>query len=269
MKQGVLHSIQTLGAVDGPGLRTVVVLQGCPLQCSFCHSIDTTLADRGEHIDTDELVSRIMRNKPYWQRYIRRNETRVIPEPELHGGVTITGGDPLAQPVFLEDLLSELKKLDVHTVVETSLYTSEHVLEMLIDKVDLWMISIKHMDEGKHLEISGKPNKSIHTNLRWLDEKLTEMGRKESIRIRYVVVPGLTDGEEDIKALGRFVSRIRNLESIELLPYVTLGRYKWIELFGSYKLDSTEPATQEDIDRVAMVLREFKLPIMKHNKISV
>lgn len=265
MNYGLLHSIQSLGAVDGPGLRSVVILQGCPLRCKFCHSIDTTLSDRGEKISSVDLFHRVMRNKPYWQKYPRRSEKKYGNDPEIVGGVTITGGDPLSQPAFLLELLVMLNEARVHTVVETSLFTSPQVIDMLIDHVDLWMVSLKYMDDQKHVEITGRSNRAILENLKYLDQKLNEKGKKESLRIRYVVVPGLTDDIPNANEMARYLSNFRSLESIELLPYVTMGKYKWLQLYGNYELEGIPEASEEHLKSVAEPLRSANLPIFNHN----
>ncbi len=262
MVKGSLHSIQTLGAVDGPGLRTVVILQGCPMRCKFCHSVDTTLTDRGQEITVDDLVHRVLKNRAYWKKYIPHKMKEDIDDPRIIGGVTITGGDPVAQPLFTTEILKEFKKEKVHVVLETSLFTTTNVIDMFLDHVDLWMISIKHMDEQVHEELTGRPSKQIFENLRYLDDALVARGKKRSIRIRYVVIPGMTDDERSITSLKNFVSRIKSLEYLELLPYVTLGRFKWIELFGSYPLEGVPDASEIDMQKVYEMFEDSNLPIL-------
>lgn len=263
MIKGNLHSIQTLGAVDGPGLRTVVILQGCPLKCKFCHSVDTTLMDRGEEIEAEELVQQVIRNRPYWRKYLPHKADREVLDPRVIGGVTITGGDPVAQPAFAAELLKRFKEEHVHTVLETSLFTSRSVIDMFIDNVDLWMISLKHMDAGVHEDLVGRPMNTIHENLSYLDGRLAEMNKKKSIRIRYVVIPEITNSPTAVQMLGTFVRKIESLECIELLPYVTMGRYKWIELFGAYPLEGVPEATSEDVGKVEKVMKDLGVPTLK------
>lgn len=263
-EHGMLHSIQSLGALDGPGLRTVVILQGCGFKCKFCHSVDTTLTDRGEEITAKALTDRILKNRPYWSKYSRiKREDRN--DPAVVGGVTITGGDPAVQPEFTLALLKALKAQDVHTAVESPLHISQKIIDMWFPYVDLWMVSLKHMDNEIHQELVGRPNTLIFKNLQYLDGKISEerlAGRPVGeIRIRYVVIPDMYDTEIHMKQMGKFVSNIRNLEMFELLPYVDMGAFKWVELFGHYELDGTPNATKEDLERVVGYLEEFKLPV--------
>lgn len=252
---GRIHSIQSLGALDGPGLRTVIFMQGCPLQCIFCHSVDTTPYSAGEEIGVDELLKKIIKNKPYWKNYGKSSN-------HISGGVTITGGDPTAQPVFLEDLLRELKNEGIHVAIDTSLFTSKEVLNMLLPYVDLWMVSIKSMDEEEHLKLTGRPNTPILENLRYLDKQISEKNLESKVRIRYVVIPTVTDEENHAKLMGKMISKLENLESVELLPYVTMGRFKWIELFGKYQLEGIPEATKEDMDVYKGYLSEYNLEIL-------
>lgn len=256
---GNLHSIQSLGGLDGPGLRTVVVLQGCQFRCKFCHSIDTTLTDRGEELTVEQLVQRILKNKPYWTKYNSNQSqdgtvaVQTINDPNLMGGVTITGGDPAAQPQFTQQLLMGLKQHGIHTAVESPLLLSQAVIDMWLPYVDLWMVSLKHMDEEKMMELTGQGNKRIFENLKYLDQQLTAQklsGLSSRVRFRYVVIPGLHDDEVHIKQISRYVNNFKNLEKLEFLKYTSMGSYKWKELFGNYSLEDYPDATEEDVNRV-------------------
>lgn len=261
---GKLHSIQSLGGLDGPGLRTVVVLQGCQFRCKFCHSIDTTLTDRGEEVTVGELVNRILKNKPYWTKY-NSNQSQdgivaiqTVNDPNIMGGVTITGGDPASQPFFTYQLLIGLKKEGVHVAVESPLLVSQSVIDMWFPYVNLWMVSIKHMDNEKIIELTGQGNKRIFANLKYLDQQLTTQklsGLNGRVRFRYVVIPGLHDDEVHIKQIARFVNNFKNLEKLEFLKYTSMGSFKWKELFGSYELEGIPDATDEDIKRVEEYVR--------------
>lgn len=262
---GYLHSVQSLGALDGPGLRTVVSLQGCQFRCKFCHSIDTTLTDRGEAISVEELLSRILKNKPYWHKYPNlETHDGSLPtvdkqeNPEIIGGVTITGGDPAVQPEFTKQLMIALKSHGIHVAVESPLLIDKKVIDMWLPYVDLWMVSLKHMDNDKHIELTGQGNVKIHENIKYLDEQLSVSGIvKAKIRIRYVVIPGLHDDEVHIKQISRFVGNIRNLEAFEPLKYTSMGAYKWKELFGKYELEDIPDATDKDIERFKKIYQEI------------
>ncbi|GAB4161884.1 MAG: pyruvate formate-lyase-activating protein [Candidatus Dojkabacteria bacterium] len=264
---GVLHSIQSLGALDGPGLRTVVILQGCAFKCKFCHSIDTTLMDRGEEIEAEALVKRILSYRPYWKKYIPSYASEMQDEnsPEITGGVTITGGDPAVQPQFLVQLLKLLKKEGVHVAVETPLHLSRASIDLLLPLVDLWIISLKHMEDEARQWLTGLGNLRILENIQYLDTQISLHPNKKhsKIRFRYVVMPGLYDDEAHLQKMGRFISNVKNLEAFELLKYSSIGKYKWLELFGNYELEKVPDATSKDISRVASYLSEFDLKLLK------
>jgi pyruvate formate lyase activating enzyme len=257
--KGLLHSIQTIGTLDGPGLRTVVFLQGCPLHCKFCHSIDTTLTDRGEEIEVEELFERVIKYREYWDKVGDSKTNKVT------GGVTISGGDPLQQPLFLEKFTQRLKESEVHTTVETSLFSTIKTVDMLYDSVDLWMVSLKHMDPIKHKELTTRGLEKIHENLSYLDGKITDNNDDKQIRIRFVVIPGVTDSRENVQTLAKFVSNIKNLELLELLPYVDMGKYKWYEIYGKYEFDEIREAERSDLERVEKLINEVaELPIKRY-----
>ena len=243
---GFIHSVESMGALDGPGLRTVVFFQGCPLKCKFCHNIDTNVKNTGAIFSVEELVKKVLKNQEYWVRYNGKEE-----QP---GGVTFTGGEPVYQPGFLLEVLKKLKEKGVHTVIDTSISTTKEVVDSLTPYLDLWMISIKHMDDTKHKDLTTVSNREILENIKHLDQNIAGKGQ---IRIRFLVIPGVTDSEEHVKQVGEFVKGIKNLEQVELLAYGTHGKYKWIELFGKYDLEGVPEATKEDMERVKEYLSEF------------
>ncbi len=258
---GTVHSIETMGAVDGPGLRTVVFLQGCPLRCKFCHNIDCASQTDGKPYSVEELVAVLLKNKAYWG-----NPGKNLPESPVTGGVTFSGGEPTVQHVFLREVLIALKKHDVHTAIDSCSVTSQSVLKTLIPYVDLWMLSIKHMNQQAHTSLTGTTNTMILDNIRYIDQELTSYnarsGTHKQIRTRFLVIPGLTDAEEHLKKLGSFVQQLKNLECLELLPYGTHGKHKWEELYGRYPLEGVPDASRADLDRAAALLKPFSLPLL-------
>jgi pyruvate formate lyase activating enzyme len=258
---GTVHSIETLGAVDGPGLRTVVFMQGCPLRCKFCHNIDCASQTDGKPYSVAELLAVLLKNKAYWG-----NPGQNLSEAPVTGGVTFSGGEPTVQHVFLCEVLKQLKAHGVHTAIDSCSVTSRAVLKTLIPYVDLWMLSIKHMDQQEHTNLTGTTNAMILDNIRYIDEELSSMnarhGTHKQIRTRFLVIPGLTDSESHIKKLGAFVKQLKNLECMELLPYGTHGKHKWKELYGSYPLEGVPDATREDLVRTAAILKPFSLPLL-------
>lgn len=260
---GTVHSIETLGAVDGPGLRTVVFLQGCPLRCKFCHNIDCASQTDGKVYSVDELVTVLLKNKSYWGGSNNRSEQA---GSEVAGGVTFSGGEPTVQHVFLREVLKQLKSQGVHTAIDSCSVTSQTLLTTLIPFIDLWMLSIKHIDQQSHKSLTGTTNTMILENIRFIDSELTRFNTQhhthKQIRIRFLVIPGLTDAESHIRQLGEFVQQLINLEVMEILPYGTHGKHKWEELYGTYPLEGVRDATRADLERVAAVLQPFKLPLL-------
>lgn len=258
--KGFVNSIETLGALDGPGLRTVVFLQGCHLRCKFCHNIDSTTPNIGTQYGAKELVKIVLQNKPYWEHYKndRQTELSEISDSEVLGGVTISGGDPMFQPEFSLEIVKLLKKNGVHVALETSLFADTSIIQKFIPFVDLWIISIKEMDEKKHKDLTGVSNKKILHSLDYLDANIKK-GSK--IRIRFVVIPKISTNKSLIKKLGKRVSQIKNLEKLELLPYVTIGKDKWIKLYKVYHLEGVREANLNDIDIVKSILSEHHIKV--------
>lgn len=239
--KGFIHSIESMGTLDGPGIRTVVFFQGCPLKCKFCHNIDTNPIKQGKEYTVGELLEKILKNKEYWK------ET---------GGVTISGGEPVLQPEFLLELLKGLKENNVHTTVDTCIKTTKPIIDSLLPYVDLWMISLKELDNQKHLELTGASNTDILENIKYIDSK----GSKT--RIRFLIIPTLTDYPELIKGIGEFLNNLKNLETLELLPYGTHGKEKWYELFGEYHLEDIREATKFDLESVKAQFKEFNFEVI-------
>jgi len=239
--KGYVHSIDTLGTLDGPGLRSVVFLQGCALRCIYCHNIDCTIPEEGTLEEASELVKKLIKNKSYWKD---------------NGGVTLGGGDAIFQPEFSLEILQLLKKSDVHTVVDTSFFTSKDVIDLLFPYVDLWMVSIKGLDDEQHKQLINISNVKIQENLHYLDEKISKSNPSgqsiPKIRLRYVVIPSLTDKPSEIEGLIALANSIKNIEAIELLPYTDMGKFKWIHLFGKYAFENISIPSQEDINRIKL-----------------
>lgn len=250
MKTGKVHSILSFGALDGPGVRTVVFLQGCPNRCQFCHNVDVAVIKGGKEYTVKELVDEIMKNKEYWKQYSELDNS-------VGGGVTFTGGEPLYQSDFLLETVQELKKLGVHVVIDSSAFADFPEIEKLHSLVDLWMISVKHMDNAVHEKLVGNPNDGILKNIKDLDNLYSQLGKEKMIRIRFVIIPGVTDSEEHLKQLGEYIKGIKNLQVVELLPYSTIGKDKWYEIFGEYHLEGVREANQDDVNRVKEILKPY------------
>lgn len=232
---GKIHSIETGGTVDGPGIRFLIFMQGCPLRCKYCHNRDTWNFDLGNKVNAKDLVTTIKRYIPYMKA--------------SHGGVTISGGEPLLQPDFIINLFDELHKLNIHTCIDTagSLPLTDKLKE-LIDKTDLFLVDIKHIDEEKCKELTGSSNKNELAFINYLSSINKPMW------IRQVLVPGITDDEQDLLKLKAFLSTLSSVQKFEFLPYHDLGKYKWKELQVDYPLEGIRTATEKDVEKANSIL---------------
>ena len=229
-----VHSIESFGTVDGPGIRFVLFLQGCSLKCKYCHNRDTWDIHGGEFKSLDDIFEKIMRYKNY-----------IYPD----GGVTVTGGEPLLQAEFLIELFKRLKKEGIHTCIDTSgmVVISDKIKE-LIELTDLFLLDIKHIDSEKAKELVGRPNEREIAFARYLSNNNKHMW------IRQVLVPGYTDDEKDLLKLKEFISSLKTVDRVEILPYHNMGKYKWEELGYKYELENVRTATTEDVERAKKIL---------------
>lgn len=234
-KYAKVHSIDTFGTVDGPGIRLVIFMQGCHLQCKYCQNRDTWDINNGTYINVDDLVEKI-------KNYI----TYISP----NGGVTISGGEPLLQPHFLISLFKKLKELNIHTAIDTSgMVELTDKIKELLTLTDLVLLDIKHINPIKCKELVGFSNEKELNFARYLSDN------NIPIWIRQVLVPGYTDDEKDLLKLKEFIASLKTVEKVELLPYHNLGKHKWETLGKKYLLDDVKPATQEDILKAKKILR--------------
>jgi len=229
--KGRIHSLETYGTVDGPGIRFVVFFQGCPLQCIFCHNRDTWDVFGGSVITTGEIIEEF---KKYLDFYRRSG-----------GGLTASGGEPTLQPEFLGELFRKVKELGLNTALNTTGFVDIDTAELFLGFSDLVMLDLKVMDSEKHKEITGVTNEKIVAFARHLAE------RKKPVWIRHVVVPGLTDDEEDAEAMVSFIKEVGNVTKVELLPYHTFGEEKWRQLGCSYSLKGIRPARRDLLEKLA------------------
>lgn len=229
-----LHSIETFGTVDGPGVRFVVFLQGCNLECKYCHNRDTWDINSGNYISVDELVSQIERYKSY-----------IMP----NGGVTISGGEPLLQPYFLISLFKELKKRNIHTAIDTSgMVEITDVIKEVLSLTDLVLLDIKHINPEKSKNLVGFSNEKELAFAKYLSDN------NIPIWIRQVLVPGITDDEKDLLELKNFIGSLKSVQRVELLPYHNLGKHKWEQFESKYSLEDVRIATSEDVKRAKKIL---------------
>ena len=232
--EGRIHSFESLGAVDGPGVRFVVFMQGCSLKCKYCQNRDTWNLKGGTTYSSDEIVEKILRYKNY-----------IMP----NGGVTISGGEPLLQTKFLIELFTKLKKYNIHTCIDTSgsVGLTDEIKE-LIDLTDLFLLDIKCINDEKAINLTGVSNKKELEFARYLSSI------NKSMWIRQVLVPGYTDDEQDLIKLREFISTLKSVEKVEVLPYHDLGKFKWEQLGEVYPLENVRTANNDDVKRAKKIL---------------
>lgn len=244
MTKGYIHSIETCGTVDGPGLRYVIFLQGCPMRCQYCHNPDTWEMNKGDEMTVEEVLKSFYHNTAFYKT----------------GGVTVTGGEPMMQMDFLIELFTELHAGGFHTCIDTSGIVFQpdnkrvmEQIEKLMDVTDLVMLDIKHIDNAKHQQLTAHSNKNILEFARYLDRKGIP------IWIRHVVVPGITLYKEYLEQLGQFMATLTNVKALDVLPYHSMGKVKYESLGMEYPLGDTREATkQEAVGAKSIILAAYK-----------
>ena len=230
--KGKIHSTESFGAADGPGIRFVIFMQGCRMRCKYCHNPDTWDLNGGYEMTSEELLNKAVRYKGYWKK---------------NGGITVSGGEPLLQIDFLIELFKMAKEMGIHTAIDTAgnPFTKENSFFTkfieLMKYTDLVIADIKEINSERHKNLTGFENENILEMLRFLDSI------NKPVWIRHVLVPQYSDFDEDLDDLGAFVRRLKNIERIEVLPYHTLGKFKWEELKIPYQLENILPPSENRI----------------------
>ncbi len=230
---GHIHSTESFGAADGPGVRFIVFMQGCHMRCRYCHNPDTWKMDGGDEVTADEILKRALRFKPYWGK---------------DGGITISGGEPLLQIDFVIELFKKAKELGINTCIDTAgnPFTKEEPFfskfEELMKYTDLLLLDLKEINPTRHKDLTGFDNSNIIEMAKYLSEI------NKPVWIRHVLVPEHSDFDEDLDALGDFIDTLSNVDRVEILPYHTLGKFKWENLGIPYTLDSISPPSAERIE---------------------
>lgn len=237
---GYYHSVETFGTVDGRGIRYVLFLAGCSLGCKFCHNPDTWV--RGEkNVTVDAVMADIKKYRRYYEA--------------SGGGITLSGGEPLMQPEFVAEVFKRCREQKVHTTVDTAGNYPAEYLDRVLPFTDAVLFSIKAVDPVKHRSLTGADNARILANLK-------KVSAVVPVAIRYVVIPGITDGRRDIDALAALVQSLPGEAAVELLPYHTFGRKKWAELGRPYLLEGVSAATTQDIFKVQARLKERDINVL-------
>ncbi|HEY8804359.1 MAG TPA: pyruvate formate-lyase-activating protein [Clostridium sp.] len=237
MVKGKIHSIESMGLVDGPGIRVVVFFQGCKLRCAYCHNPDTWQLNGGIEMTPSEIVQKIVRFKPYFNR--------------SGGGVTFSGGDPLLQPQFLLECLKLCKQNGIHTALDTAGFGDGNYDEIL-KYTDLVLLDIKHTTSQGYVALTGRSATDVNIFLQALRKS------KSRVWVRHVVVPGLTDSKEHITKLAKIISEeVPNVDKVELLPYHVLGVSKYEDLSIPYKLKGVDPMDKDKTDELQTLINKL------------
>lgn len=236
---GKIHSFESMGAVDGPGLRFVIFLQGCIMRCAYCHNPDSWDFNKGTIYTVDQCVEKVLKYKNYFGS---------------KGGVTVSGGEPLCQINFVIELFSKLKEYNINTCLDTSGVVFSRLpkikvkFDELIKVTDLVLLDIKHINNEKHLWLTEQPNINI------LDFANYLMENKVPVWIRYVLVPGINDDKDTLIKTKEFINTLKNVEKVEVLPYHNMALHKYEELGIEYRLKDTPIPTHEQIELANKIL---------------
>ena len=237
--KGRIHSVESFGSADGPGVRYIVFLKGCNMRCQYCHNPDTWAKDGGELMTPEEVLKKALRYKTYWKE---------------KGGITVSGGEPLLQLDFMLEFFQKAKVQGVHTVIDTAgqPFTREEPFFRkfckLMEVTDLLLLDIKEINPKRHQILTGQKNDNVLELAKFLSEI------HKPVWIRHVLVPGITDNDEYLKKTREFIDTLDTVMKVEVLPYHTLGEYKWKELGIPYKLEGVEPPTEERIQNAKKIL---------------
>ncbi len=237
--QGRIHSTESFGSVDGPGIRFIIFLKGCAMRCRYCHNPDTWDAQGGELMTVNDLLERAERYRSYWG---------------TEGGITVSGGEALLQMDFVTELFEEAKRRGINTCLDTAgqPFRSDAAylarFDRLMDATDLVLLDLKHMDNEAHRRLTGHGNE----NILQLAQHLSRRGTP--VWVRHVLVPGITDSEEHLLAMRNFIATLNNVQKVEVLPYHTLGVFKWQQLGIPYELEGVPTPSQEELARARKII---------------
>ncbi|MCB1196310.1 pyruvate formate lyase-activating protein [bacterium] len=237
-----IHSIETFGTVDGPGIRYVIFFQGCLLKCIYCHNRDTWDSQAGREVTVDGLFQEIKSYMPYFAA--------------SNGGVTATGGEPTIHAVFLTELFKKCKEHSIHTALDTSGFASidDPAIRELLDCTDLILLDIKSMNDAVFKRITGASNQKTLAMARYLCEI------NKPTWIRYVILPGYTDDTASARQLADFIGDMPNVEKVELLPYHSMGEFKWQLVGDTYVLHGVETPSADVMKKIRRIFEKRNIP---------
>ena len=234
MNKGRIHSIDTGGMVDGPGVRYVIFFSGCAMRCKYCHNPDTWNAKKGMEKTIEELISDINKYRSYLVF--------------TKGGVTATGGEPLLQSDFIAELFCELKKANIHTTIDTSGYAPKQDIKAVFKYTDLILLDIKSINQDLHKDLTAAPLEDVLETLNLANEL------QKDVWIRHVLIPNLTDNKQHLQELADYLKQYNNIKKIDILPFHKHGEYKWNDLGLEYELFDTNPPTQAQVQEAVSIL---------------
>lgn len=237
MVEGRIHSVETFGTVDGPGIRYIVFTQGCPLRCRFCHNRDTWDVNGGKVTTAEDIIKDALKYKTFMDA--------------SGGGITVSGGESTLQIDFVAEIFRLAKKNGISTCLDTSGFVNLSKIDKILENTDLVLLDIKHMDNEKSIWLTGQTSERA----RALAKHLDELGIH--VWIRHVLIPGVSDMKRQIEALAKFVKGLNNVDRVEFLPYHTLGVHKWEEMGLDYGLKDVRPADDEDVKRAKAIFDEI------------
>jgi pyruvate formate lyase activating enzyme len=262
MSTGIIFDIKRYAIHDGPGIRTTVFLKGCPLRCLWCHNPE------GQSLQPEPIIGNTMASASAGTleyetaghvvsvgSVIEEIEKDILFFDESGGGVTISGGEPLMQPAFLKAILTACKERDIHTAIDTCGYASHEALDSIMDKVDLFLFDLKLMDENEHARYTGQSNRLILDNLREI------VMRRKQVIIRFPVVPGITDTDENVSRLADLLSSLNTITCVSLLPYHKMAGSKYVKLRRPNDIERFEPPSREKLDSIKARLERRDLRV--------
>ena len=238
---GYIHSVETLGTVDGPGVRYVIFTQGCPMRCLYCHNPDTMTAKRGVPVLADDLLARIKRYRGVFKA--------------TGGGITLSGGEILQQPAFAARILRGAKAMDLHTAIDTSGFLGAHASDEMLADVDLVLLDVKAGDEATYHRVTGR---RLQPTLDF-GRRLSALGIETWIR--FVLVPGLTDNPATIEPIADYAASLSSVTRVEVLPFHQMGRDKWADLGMAYELSDARPPENSEVEAVRAIFRSRGLTV--------
>ncbi|WP_428815905.1 pyruvate formate-lyase-activating protein [Lactococcus lactis] len=238
---GLIHSTESFGSVDGPGVRFIIFMQGCRMRCKYCHNPDTWAlkSDKATERTVEDVMDEALRFRGFWGE---------------KGGITVSGGEALLQIDFVLALFKYAKSLGIHTTLDTAAqpyltdkYVTEKIDELL-DYTDLVLLDIKEINLERHKELTANKNDNILAFAQYLSD------RGNAMWVRHVLVPGESDFDEDLVQLGEFVKTLKNVLKFEILPYHTMGEFKWRELGWKYPLEGVKPPTKDRVHNAKEIM---------------